>query len=125
MLIFAGLLGELELACMSALISIVYLFSYYTNGIFDAMTALIGNLIGENKPDLAFKVYRILLIASCFSIIVIGFFITAFRHQFAVVFSDDLPVQEMIIDIMPIVSIYIVMNSCTSYQWTVMNATRM
>ena len=31
----------------------------------------------------------------------------------------------MIVDTMPLVSIYVVLNSFSSYQWTVMNATRM
>ena len=31
----------------------------------------------------------------------------------------------MIVDTMPLISIYVVLNSFSSYQWTVMNATRM
>ena len=60
-LISAHFFGITELATQTLIMNIVYLLIFFSNGCQDAINVLFADLIEERKPELAWRVFKVLL----------------------------------------------------------------
>ena len=61
-MVFAGMLGESEIAATAALVNFTYMIQVLAMAVQISAVSMIGNLIGENKPDLAWRLYKVNLL---------------------------------------------------------------
>ena len=70
------------------------------------MTAMTGNLIGENRAELAWRVYRFLVKVALVLYGLVAVFLLIFQNQYAYLMSDDEGVQDLLIQTVPIVALF-------------------
>jgi MATE family multidrug resistance protein len=104
-MVMAGMIDTQSLAEYTQ-IAIVYTMMYFANGFLDALIGLMGNLMGEQKPDLAKRVLKVLVFAYLCIFLATGTTLYLYRHSIARLFSPDPVLQQSLIDTMYLISIY-------------------
>lgn len=79
-MVFAGLISTHTQAVYTQVIAIVYTMVYFSSGFLDTLIGIMGNLMGENKPDLAKRVLKTLLYMYLLIFPTIGILLYTFRR---------------------------------------------
>ena len=96
-LVFAGLLGTLELAAQTQITLLITLLNVIAVGVQESTIIMLGNLIGENRAELAWRVYRFLVKVALVLYGLVAVFLLIFQNQYAYLMSDDEGVQDLLI----------------------------
>ena len=98
--IIAGILGVVELAAQSSLLTIATLAAMFPLGFAEAIMSTIGNSIGANNVSLAKKFFKVVFFISVilFSFICIG--LVSFRSAIASIMTNDEEVHDMIASVL-------------------------
>ena len=88
-MVMAGMIDTQSLAEYTQIAAIVYTMMYFANGFLDALIGLMGNLMGEQKPDLAKRVLKVLVIEYFLIFLGTGSILYFNRHTIAHFFSPD------------------------------------
>ena len=105
-MIFAGQLGDSEIAATAALVNFAYMLQLMSMGIQVTLVSIIGNLLGENRPDLAWRMYRANLPPWLTFITVLCAMILVFREQVAQLLSDESTAHDLEVDAMGTVAFF-------------------
>ena len=110
-IIFAGMIGNNELASGSLLINFIFFFGATVMGIHEAASVILGNCFGANKVALAKRFYKIMTISS----LIVGLSISAcfsiFRYQMAKIFTEDETIVEMTANSLIVLAVFFVFDS--------------
>jgi Na+-driven multidrug efflux pump len=90
--IFSGIMGTTQLAAAGQSIALIYFMKHIAIGIFDTMTTLTGNMMDEDQPKLAWKVYNLIFEGVCVFFIVLGIAVCFSRFGISKVMSDSVEV---------------------------------
>ena len=88
-MIFAGQLGDTEVTATAALVNISYAFSALSSGLQMSTSTVIGNLLGENQPELAWKVYKTNMYVWFTVFILMWLFLVTFNESICTLYSAD------------------------------------
>jgi MATE family multidrug resistance protein len=88
-MIFAGQLGDTELTATAALVNISYAFSALSSGLQMTTSSVIGNLLGENQPEFAWKLYKTNMRVWFFIFLSMWVFMNVFAEQICTLYSAE------------------------------------
>ena len=110
-LIFAGQLGESEIAATAALVNITYMIQILAMAVQISAVSMIGNLIGENKPDLAWRLYRVNLLPWILFFAILCGLMAFFPEQLAHALSGESQAAKIEEQVMWAASVFAFMTS--------------
>jgi Na+-driven multidrug efflux pump len=88
-MIMAGQLGDSEVAATAVLINIQYSIIMISQGIQLTIIAVFGNLLGENEPELAWRMFKVNMMPWTSIFAFISILMIAFRGPITTLFSGE------------------------------------
>ena len=88
-MIFAGQLGDSEVAATAVLVNIAYSIQMIGQGVQITNIALFGNLLGENQPEIAWRMYKVNMYPWISLFALISILMITYRDSVSMLFSGD------------------------------------
>ena len=115
-IIFSGILGVKQLAAMVAVMNVNSFVFMFPLGCQFAASALVGNALGKGQKSQA-KRFALVCVIVCVSFVfLLAVLMNIFKRNIALVFTKDEGVIYKICEILPLLSVFIVLDSVHGVQ---------
>ena len=105
-IIFSGMLGTVELAATSALINFIYALTMPGIGVQVSFVSVMGALIGENQPDLSWRIYKVNFLPWLAFLLLLCGLMMIFDEGLAFILSGESETADVEIAAMPYASTF-------------------
>jgi Na+-driven multidrug efflux pump len=109
--ITTGYIGAVEQAGMVVLMAIGTFMIMFAGGQMEGIASLVGHATGANKPELAFRIFKVSTIVSFSSSLLMMATVFLFRVQVVELFTTSPEVVEKVLDVMPLLCFMFIFDS--------------
>jgi MATE family multidrug resistance protein len=120
----SGQLGQISLATHGVFMTTASLFYMVPLAIADSTSTIIGNFLGNSQPEEAECVAKLgMSIDFTWGLVAGSILFTCFRSLWGTVFTNDPDVLRMIYRVMPIIFLYLIIDSMKCITLTILRST--